>query len=76
MIELSFREKKLHDCKNQVNGKCWPLCCACEGRFHLPGCTTKKNKYKDCCEARHKMLYEEGHEFGIVDASIPMLPYK
>ena len=34
-----------HKCKN---GKDWLECIDCGGRIHLPECTTRKVKGKDC----------------------------
>ena len=76
MIHIIDKKTKKHDCKGNTIGKYgWDTCCVCGGRIHLPGCTTRKNKYMDCCEARHKMLYEQGQTMGIDDNSVPMLPY-
>ena len=52
----------------------WPVCTACGGRMHLPTCTTRRNKHKDCCPERHKMLHDTGQKRGIVDSSIVMWP--
>ena len=65
-----------HQCAaySVVNGKpSWTICTACEGRIHLAGCTTKRNKHRDCCRERHEMLHAAGQTHGIADASIPML---
>ena len=51
----------------------WLMCVTCDGRIHLDGCTTKKNRLKDCCAARHKMLFEQGLVRGIYDDSQHML---
>jgi hypothetical protein len=50
----------------------WPMCTVCQGRIHLSTCTSKKNRLKDCCDARHKMLYEQGHTHGLDDNSVVM----
>lgn len=50
----------------------WPHCCSCQGRMHEPGCTARMNKHKDCCPARHKMLYDAGQTRGIDDDSQAM----
>lgn len=47
-------------------------CVVCEGRLHQEGCTSRKNKQKDCCPARHKMLHDQGLVMGIVDSSFFM----
>jgi hypothetical protein len=51
----------------------WSICCVCQGRIHLAGCTSRPNKQKDCCKARHVMLYDQGHRVGLDDSSQPML---
>lgn len=51
----------------------WPKCTACDGRMHLPECTSRRNKRKDCCDARHIMLYNQGHSHGLIDSSVSML---
>ena len=69
---------KRHDCANLQmtnKGNGWGMCVVCDGRFHLPGCTSKRNKHKDCCEARHQMLWDAGQKVGLFDESVPMLPY-
>lgn len=50
----------------------WSHCVICDGRIHLAGCTTRPNKHKDCCPARHKMLYDSGHARGLNDSSFLM----
>jgi hypothetical protein len=50
----------------------WPHCCICDGRMHLPGCTSRMNKQKDCCPERHKMLYDAGQVRGLTDDSMAM----
>lgn len=63
-----------HECNKDAFGRRdWPTCTACNGRIHEPGCTTRKNKHRDCCKARHLMLLEQGHEFGLVDDAVSML---
>ena len=47
----------------------WALCTVCQGRLHRDDCTTRKNKLKDCCPARHKMLHDAGQIMGIDDSS-------
>jgi hypothetical protein len=48
------------------------MCVVCEGRIHLPGCTSRRNRLKDCCPARHKMLFDQGHTRGLDDSSYVM----
>ena len=50
----------------------WPHCCICDGRIHDEGCTSKRNKDKDCCPARHKMLHDQGVTRGMYDESQAM----
>jgi hypothetical protein len=58
------------NCKN--NGD-WMECPACNGRIHLDAkCTSWKKKAIDCCEARHEMLRNEGHEYGLSDSGVKM----
>jgi hypothetical protein len=65
-----------HECGKMTNGKDWMHCCICNGRIHLEGCTSERNKNRDCCPARHKMLYDAGHTRGISDDSFLMwTPY-
>ena len=55
---------------NGPNGeRGWRECPICEGRIHLRGCTSKINRWRDCCAARHKMLHDAGQVKGIVDSS-------
>lgn len=61
------------NCKNLNN---WMTCVVCDGRIHKKECTTKMNPEKDCCERRHKLLYNRGYTKGIVDSSINMLDSK
>jgi hypothetical protein len=61
-----------HRCNKSSNGVTWNLCIVCEGRIHNAGCTTKRDKSKDCCEARHKMLHDAGQTIGITDLSFKM----
>ena len=58
-------------CYGGKNG--WHICTVCEGRIHDAGCTTKRNKYKDCCAERHELLNKMGITKGIADSSFPML---
>jgi hypothetical protein len=30
----------------------------------MSGCTTKRNKHRDCCKERHRMLFEQGQKTG------------
>lgn len=70
--------RKFHDCGGRTGRPSsennWSHCTACEGRLHMEGCTARKNKHKDCCPARHKMLHDQGQVRGIVDGSIIMWP--
>lgn len=59
-----------HKCKNVGE---WRTCSVCEGRLHDEDCTTTKNKNKDCCWKRHKMLFDQGFTVGLFDSSQPML---
>lgn len=63
------RRRKHHQCGTAGN---WPICVACEGRIHFTDCMSPKDRRKDCCPARHKMLYEAGHTHGIQDAGVLM----
>lgn len=54
----------------------WATCTVCDGRLHQDGCTSKRNKKKDCCKARHKNLNAQGISHGIFDASRPMFDEK
>ena len=47
----------------------WHECCVCDGRIHLPGCTTRPRVDRDCCPARHKMLFNQGKLRGLADTS-------
>lgn len=73
---MSLRKPRLQ--RNDGSMKCgwpkgeWPMCIVCDGRIHLPTCTAKMNKNKDCCPARHKMLHDQGQIKGIFDASFFM----
>lgn len=59
-----------HICRQQgAGGRGWHTCTACDGRIHLEGCTTKKNKHRDCCPERHKMLFDAGEVYGLIDGS-------
>lgn len=62
----------MHDCQRMTNGRSWTICSVCGGRVHYDECTTKRDKRKDCCEARHKMLFEQGQTVGVNDTSLPM----
>lgn len=68
---MTFGNSK-HKCGNP-----WLVCTACQGRIHQSDCATLKSgrlrKNVDCCAARHQMLYDQGHEFGLDDSSISML---
>jgi len=64
--------RPVHQCQRASNGKYWAVCCVCNGRIHLLGCTAKMDPKKDCCEARHKILFEQGQTVGINDPSQPM----
>jgi hypothetical protein len=73
---MTSATKQRHDCgvttghrKTQDN---WVHCCVCNGRMHLEGCTSRKDKNKDCCPARHKMLHDAGQVRGIADDSMAM----
>lgn len=70
-------ERKRHDCAQAliINGRreAWAECATCGGRMHLEGCTSRRDKKKDCCPARHEMLYQQGHHWGLYDRSQPML---
>ena len=50
----------------------WPMCCTCDGRQHDAGCTSRRDKNRDCCPARHKMLHDAGQVRGIYDDSQAM----
>lgn len=50
----------------------WAVCTACLGRLHHVGCTGRRDKEKDCCAARHKMLFKQGHTRGLDDSSVVM----
>lgn len=60
-----------HQCTNPGTND-WSHCCICDGRIHLDGCTSKRNRQKDCCPARHKMLHDQGHTRGLADSSFLM----
>ena len=62
-----------HDCGRTANGWAWTHCSVCNGRIHEPGCTSRRNRLKDCCKARHEMLAAQGHTFGLADSSQPMI---
>lgn len=61
-----------HQCNKMANGTNWMVCSVCDGRVHLEGCTARIDPTTDCCEARHKMLFEQGRRVGINDSSQPM----
>jgi len=48
-------------------------CIVCDGILHNELCTSKKNPKKDCCLARHIMLWKQGIKIGIYDKSQDML---
>ena len=54
------------------NGNGWHVCPICEGRIHIQGCTSRPNRLRDCCAARHKMLFDQGHIVGLCDSSFIM----
>lgn len=58
-------------CK-RTNFNQWAHCSVCGGRIHEADCTSKRNKKKDCCHARHKMLFDQGELVGRLDESMPM----
>ena len=58
-----------HKCSNHGG---WRICTACQGRLHQPDCTSRKDRHKDCCPARHKMLHDAGQARGIDDSSAVM----
>ena len=49
-----------HRCNKSANGADWSICSVCDGRIHLAGCTSKRDKHKDCCRQRHEMLAGQG----------------
>jgi len=61
-----------HKCWQMTNGRAWQHDCICNGRVHEPGCTSRKDKNKDCCPERHKMLHDAGHVKGLADDSFFM----
>lgn len=61
-----------HLCNRMSNGTNWMHCCVCDGRVHEQGCTSRKNEHTDCCEARHKMLFDKGIRVGVCERSLPM----
>lgn len=61
-----------HNCGRTANGVDWSVCSACEGRIHLDGCTSRRDRMRDCCAARHAMLWAAGEKLGRNDASQPM----
>lgn len=62
-----------HRCNRMGNGREWLICVACEGRMHAAGCTSRRNPAKDCCEARHVELHNNGCIWGLLDTAVPML---
>lgn len=50
----------------------WPVCCVCDGRIHREDCTSRRDRNRDCCVARHKMLHDQGITRGIGDSSMIM----
>ena len=78
MSDLEKLAIRRHNCGFQDKGAHlgWMTCTVCDGRIHLEGCTSRKNPAKDCCEARHKKLHDNGQTVGIVDKSVPMIPFK
>lgn len=64
--------ERKRECNKAGGGREFPMCCSCDGRIHLPGCTTKRNRNRDCCLARHKMLHDAGQTRGIYDGSLEM----
>jgi hypothetical protein len=65
---MTTEKPKRHLCGQQG----WAYCCVCDGRIHERGCTSRMNRMKDCCAARHKMLYDQGQTRGIGDESQAM----
>lgn len=67
-----MRTASAHKCGNP-----WLQCTVCRGRLHHPDCATVLNKRLrkeiDCCEARHRMLFEQGQTCGLDDSSVPMI---
>lgn len=63
-----------HECGiDGLGRRAWAYCTVCNGRIHEDGCSSRKDKNRDCCKARHVMLYEAGHTKGICDDSQDML---
>jgi hypothetical protein len=68
LMQMIGQRSSSHECWRQG----WQTCTACNGRIHQAGCTSRPDKHKDCCEARHKMLHDQGHTHGLDDSSIVM----
>jgi hypothetical protein len=66
---MADKTRQAHLCSNAGE---WRHCTACQGRMHQPQCTSRKDKRKDCCPARHKMLHDAGQVRGIDDSSVIM----
>jgi hypothetical protein len=67
------KPRKLHQCHGgQYGTDGWPMCCVCDGRIHDNDCSSRMNRLTDCCPARHKMLYDQGHVRGLFDSSQAM----
>jgi hypothetical protein len=64
----------IHNCRSAGGGREWSHCTGCDGRLHIPGCTAKLNPKRDCCAARHKLLFDAGITRGIYDDSFAMYP--
>ena len=69
---MNAMQAKRHQCGKAANGRAWQICTVCDGRMHLTGCTARMDPAKDCCTARHKMLFEQGQTVGLNDSSQPM----
>lgn len=54
-----------HECRFKVNGVEWAICGDCNGRIHMSGCTSKRNKHRDCCKERHRMLFDQGQVYSV-----------
>lgn len=61
-----------HRCNESANGADWAICSVCDGRIHLAGCASTRDKHRDCCRQRHEMLSEQGVMVGLTDESQPM----
>lgn len=62
---MRMMQRQRHNCGKHG----WATCTVCNGRIHLVGCTTRRDKHKDCCEARHKMFRDKGLVYGLADKS-------